>query len=193
MSQSLVRKLEKSLAVGSLSELVRTRQVENIWLLLDTSGSMGESIGGGKKRIHGLRETAQALQSERAMPIIQFGNGHEPSVITNERIPDPCGGTPMALAIDLAIAQKAGRIVIISDGCPDSQGAAMESAARFGGRIDVVFVGRPGEYGESFLKKLAESTGGESFTGDLSKPKEISSGIMRLLNPPADDDDDEED
>lgn len=193
MANELVKKLEKSLAVGSLADLVRVRQSESIWLALDTSGSMGDYIRGGKRRIEGLRQTVHNIQAEKRMPMLQFGNGHEPSVITNESIPDPSGGTPMHLAIDLAKAQRAGRVIIISDGMPDSQSMTMEAAGRFGGRIDVVFVGNPGEPGERFLRELAESTGGESFTGDLSEPKRLSQAVIGLLNPPADEEDDDDD
>jgi hypothetical protein len=45
----------------------------------------------------------------------------------------------------------------------------------------VVFVGDPGDHGEEFLKRLAQSTGGESFTGDLSDPKKITAGVVGLL------------
>jgi hypothetical protein len=51
----------------------------------------------------------------------------------------------------------------------------------FGGRIDVVYVGNPGDYGSKFLASLAEASGGTSFDGDLSEPKELVGAVVGLL------------
>lgn len=184
----LAKTLEQSLRVGSLKDLIRVRKEENIFLLLDCSGSMGAPLGNGQKRIDGLRATVRGIQSEREMKMVQFGYGYEPSFINT--IPNPSGGTPMHQAIDFARTNGAARAIVISDGIPDSKSAAMESAQRFGGRIDVVFVGDPGEPGEAFLKELAASTGGDSFTGDLRDPKMLASKVMGLLGDGEDEDDD---
>lgn len=192
-NSQITRNLQKSLQVGSLDDLVRVRREGNIFLLLDCSGSMSSTINNGKRRITGLRETVRSIQAERndnPLKMVQFGVGHEPNFITS--IPDPSGGTPLHLAIDFARANRAGRAIVISDGIPDSQGAALEAASRFGGRIDVVFVGNPGEPGERFLKQLAESTGGESFTGDLSDPKMLAGKVTLLLTTGSAEPDDED-
>lgn len=186
---SLAKQLNKSLSIGSLDDLVRVQKDANIFLLIDCSGSMHTTMQNGKTRISGLRETVKSIMSEKQMPMIQFGMGSGPSVV--EYVPDPQGGTPLHLAIDLARTQECSRAIVISDGQPDSTRDAMESAKRFGGRIDVVFVGDPGDFGEAFLKQLAESTGGESFTGDLSEPKLLAQGVMGLLTAGEDSDDDE--
>jgi hypothetical protein len=107
-------------------------------------------------------------------------------------VPRPTGGTPLHDAIDLARKQECGRVVVISDGQPDSQRLALDSAKAFGGRIDVVYVGDPGDLGEEFLRKLAESTGGTEFHGDLSEPKQLGGRIAGLLGAAQDDDDDDE-
>lgn len=190
-STSLLKDIGKSLRVGSLTDLVRVRQNENILLLLDCSGSMGSSMRNGKQRIEGLRETVRDIQSEKELRMVQFGSGFEPSFVT--AVPNPAGGTPLHTAIDFSRTSGAGRLIVISDGCPDSEAFALEAATRFGGRIDVVFVGDPGERGEIFLKRLAESTGGESFTGDLSLPKELAGAVLGLLTDGSDDDEDEDD
>lgn len=190
-SNPLVKSLSKGLQVGSLADLIRVRQESNIVLLLDCSGSMGSVMANGKSRIQGLRETVQSIQSEKQMKMIQFGSGFEPSYV--ETIPDDDGGTPLTQAIILAKNTGVGRAIVISDGVPDSQQTALEAARSFGGRIDVVFVGDAGEPGEIFLKRLAEATGGESFTGDLSEPKMLSSAVLGLLTDGSDSDEDDED
>lgn len=187
---ALAKQLSKSLQVGSLDDLVRVQKEANIWLLIDCSGSMSTHMRNNKTRITGLREAVQSIQTEKRMPMIQFGQAPTPSVV--EYVPDPQGGTPLHLAIDLARTNESSRAIVISDGEPDSDQLALEAAARFGGRIDVVFVGDPGTRGESFLKRLAESTGGESFTGDLQEPKKLAAGVMGLLTAAADADDDDD-
>lgn len=185
----LIKSLKNSLQAGSLSDLVRVRQDSNIFLLLDCSGSMDSYTSNGKTRITGLRETVRSIQSEKEMRMVQFGFGTECTFITE--IPNPSGGTPLHLAIRFAKQNGAGRAIVISDGCPDSENEAMDSAREFGGRIDVVFIGNPGERGEMFLKRLAEATGGEAFTGDLTEPKKLASAVMGLLGAGEEDDDDE--
>lgn len=189
-SNPLVKSLSQSLRAASLTDLVRVRREEEIMLLLDCSGSMGSYTRSGKSRIQELREAAGEIQREKEMRMVQFGYGYEPSFVT--RIPDASGGTPLHTAIDFAKSNKAGRAIVISDGIPDNQQLAMEAAQRFAGRIDVVFVGDPGEAGELFLKRLAESTGGESFTGDLAEPKKLAGKVLALLSDGSDDDDDED-
>lgn len=188
-SNTLAKQLSKSLQTGSLADLVRVRQEQNIFLLLDCSGSMGSRMKNGRSRMQGLRETVSSIQSEKEMRMVQFGVGDESTFITS--IPDACGGTPLHQAIIFAKTNQAGRAIVISDGAPDSENAAMDAARSFGGRIDVVFIGDEGEHGEMFLKRLAEATGGESFTGDLSDPKQLAGKIIGLLGSgEADDDED---
>lgn len=178
---SLVKSLQQSLNTTTLSDMIRVRTSEEVYLLLDCSGSMDTRMANGKSRENGLHETVKEITKERSdVKMIAFG-GRDGGAYVVSHIPASGGGTPLHAAIDLAKAKECGRCVVISDGCPDSVQAAMESAKRFGGRIDVVFVGNAGEYGEAFLKELAESTGGTEFHGDLGVPKELGGKIMGLL------------
>lgn len=196
-NSSLLKSLGKSLQSGSLSDLVRVQQDQNIILLLDVSGSMGDPMRDRDGRnvgpkIKGLRDSVRGIQSEREIPMVAFPfpwNGDGKYVT---EIPNPGGGTPLHEAIDFAKVEKAGRAIVISDGEPDDRQRALQSAKDFGGRIDVVFVGTPGSSGEEFLKMLAEATGGESFTGDLSDPKQLTSKVLGLLGSGEADDEDED-
>lgn len=205
MSTLVKSNLERSLEVGSLKELVRAKTSQKVLLLIDVSGSMGYTMRNSKQRIDGLRESVREIQKSHQTDMIAFGldqfnNKSAPSAVSSSNaevgfvttIPDPHGGTPLHSAIDLAKQSEAGRCVVISDGVPDSRTRAMESARSFGGRIDVVFVGNPGEPGEEFLRQLAEATGGTSFTGDLSEPKQLGKGIVALIEGAKDDDEDDE-
>jgi hypothetical protein len=135
------------------------------------------------------------IQQQRPTPLIGFGlREHRGEVGFISSIPAPFGGTPIASAINFAREQNFGRAVVISDGSPtESTHECMDAAARFGGKVDVVFVGDPGDPGAEFLLKLAESTGGTSFTGDLSEPKELGAGVIGLLTGEVAEDEDEDD
>lgn len=203
--KSLMRMAGKSIEVKSLRDLVRVRTSENPILLLDLSGSMAMSLRNGKSRQQGLREVVTGLQAKRSTPMIGFGM--DSRVTEFERVgqlvgfitevPDTLGpSTPLAEAIDMARENGYAKAVVISDGVPDDKHRAMDAARRFGGRIDVIFVGNPGEPGSLFLDELASATGGRRFEGDLADVKEITGAVVGLLNGETmeeDDDDDEDD
>lgn len=210
-NNKLAKMAEKSMQIKSLKDLVRVRSNENPVLLLDCSGSMDAFMRNGKRRIGGLREVVRDLQVKKVTPMIAFGprfdNALEPTqsaypdcgFVTD--VPNPAGDTWVNRAIDMAAEHGFGRIVLISDGGPNDRHLAMESARRFGGRIDVMYVGDPGDGGSFFLDELAQLTGGTRFEGDLSEPKELTGAIVGLLagdvleqdEDDEDEDDDEED
>ena len=193
--------LTKSLEVKSLKDLVRVKQTENSFLLIDCSGSMSEKMRNGRERISGLREVVSQVQSQKQVPMVAFGPRMvEGKPVTYDMIysgeadrlqalpwgfvtevPDPGGNTPLKEAIEFARVQGAGRLVVISDGEPGDPQGCMEAARMFGGRIDVIFVGDEGDMGSIFLERLAESTGGQRYQGDLTDPKMLSGAVVGLL------------
>jgi hypothetical protein len=171
--------LEESLELGSLKALAR--DVENVMLLIDCSGSMEGMMKNGRRRIDGLRDVVRDIKNAGHVPMIAFGGPYDAQVRFVDGVPEPDGGTPLHTALDFGKEYGATRVVVISDGMPDLQEASLEAARRFGGRIDVAFVGDPGEGGETFLRELARISGGTQFTGDLGDPKKLSSGVIGLL------------
>lgn len=206
----LVRMMEKSMSIKSLRDLARSKESGNVVLLIDVSGSMGAYMRNGKRRIDGLREAVAGIQAKRSTTMIAFGlEMHRRDVETGERsnsgevafvssVPDAQGMTPLAEAIEFAGQHGFGRLVVISDGSPNPPHSRVTDAAKaFGGQIDVLFVGDPGDPGSAFLDGLAQLTGGQRFEGDLSDVKEITGAIIGLLNGDVleqdDEDDDDED
>jgi Mg-chelatase subunit ChlD len=184
----VVKSLERSLTVTSLADLVRIKSRERVALLLDCSGSMSEVMRNGKRRIEGLHEVvADVIRDHPHVKLIAFNGDGVAFVNAPWR---PSGNTPLHAAIEFARNVGLGHAIVISDGYPDRPNEALNAARAFGGRIDVVFVGNPGESGEEFLRQLADAAGGCSFTGDLSAPKELVGEIAGLLTA-GDDDDDE--
>ena len=215
--KSLVRSLESSMTVKSLKDLVRVRATGEVVLLVDVSLSMTDVMRNGKQRIDGLREVVKGMQEKKPVRMIAFGlhpgvgagpseleralgipgtTGEGPQVGFVDSVPDAQGGTPMAEGIDFARINGFGRAVVISDGGPNDPNAAMESARQFGGKIDVVYVGDPGDRGSTFLEQLAVATGGTRFEGDLSDVKELTGTVIGLLTgdtlEETDDDEDED-
>lgn len=181
MSESLVRRqLEESLDLSSLRDVLKADEV--VMLLIDTSGSMGAGLQGteNKRRIDALREVVATIKSQGSVPMIAFGGPYDAQVRFVDNVPEPYGGTPLHIAIPMAKTYGASRVVVISDGCPDLTDQCMIEARTFGGRIDVVFVGDKGK-GEAFLAALARLTGGSSSVGDLRDVKQLSRGVIGLL------------
>jgi hypothetical protein len=181
----LVKQLEESLDLGNLKEYAR--DVDNVMLLIDTSSSMNAHLRDEQhnslptRRIDALREVVNLIRVQGDVPMIAFGGPIDASVRFVSDVPEPAGGTPLAQAIMLAKEYAATRIVVISDGAPDSAPAALEAARAFAGRIDVSYVGNPNDVGEKFLEQLAQASGGSAFTGDLRDPKQLSRGVVGLL------------
>lgn len=178
-TQNSLETLAKSMTAGSLRALVSARK-KNAVVLLDTSASMSESIGGGgPMKITQLREVAATLREMSPnVPFIAF-HGAVAQVV--EAIPDPSGNTPLAKAINYAKQLGAQHAVVISDGEPNDTWAAREAARNFGGQIDTFFVGNPHSFGAQFLQEIADLTGGKSNVTDLGQPKQLGQKIAGML------------
>lgn len=181
MSNEMIRRnIETALDLTNLGDLMKAT-ADNPMLLIDCSGSMLTTMRNGKTRIDGLREIVRDLQAQGNVPMIAFGGPYDAQVRFVDGVPDPDGGTPLHLAIPFAKEYGATRLVVISDGAPDLRDQSMMEATAFGGRIDAVFVGDPGDFGEAFLQALAAATGGTSSTGSLTEVKALGAKIMGLL------------
>jgi hypothetical protein len=185
MSNELVKKLEQSLTLGGLDELVR--QSEVVMLLIDTSSSMSLSVSSeysyvGKSRIDAMREVVADVKKEGHVPMIAFGGEYDAQVRFVDDVPNGAGGTPLHLAIPFAAQYGATRVVVISDGHPDLTEQTIEEVKRFGGRVDIVYVGPPNDPGEKFLQQLAVMSGGQQFWGDLKEIKQLAARVIGLLS-----------
>lgn len=185
---AIANTLDKSLKAKTLADLVRIKSDERKTLAIDCSASMDTPMYNGKRRIDGLREVVKGIREQVPCEMIVFDGGNARTV---DGVPEPNGGTPMHEAIRFAKERGAGSLVVVSDGQPDWPQGTLDAAMAFGGRIDVVFVGNPGDFGEQFMIELAQKTGGIQFTGDLAEVKQITSGIVGLLTAGERDEDDD--
>ncbi|MFQ6026984.1 MAG: VWA domain-containing protein [Dehalococcoidia bacterium] len=144
------------------------RQVGSVYLVIDCSSSMGgDKIAQAKKGSLDFAE--QALSKRYAVGMIKFASGATHICDPQEKLSqvqqtlrslEANGSTDMAAGIGLARVKLGGKLaplamVVITDGMPDDQEAALreaENAKRAG--IDIITVGTD-DADRSFLRKLA--------------------------------------
>lgn len=188
---SLIKKnMETSLQYTSLSDLVKAS--EEVFLLIDTSGSMACAAGDKErdKQMQGLkyrraidclRDVVKGILTQGHVPMIAFGGPYDAQVRFVDDVPEPLGGTPLHLAIPLAKEYGANRLVVISDGMPDLRPECINQVKLFGGRIDAVYIGKPGDGGDLFMQEIAKLTGGTASVGDITETLFLTSKIIGLL------------
>jgi len=181
-TSSALDRLKKTAERDSLDDLVNARTRRSL-LLVDCSSSMGGLIQTGERRIDALRKVWTTLRSSNPVPTAAFGvRGSAVELV--EVIPEPSGMTPLHLAIAYGREQGANHLVVITDGCPDSEVKAFEQAALFGGPIDVFYIGNGNDSGASFCAELARRTGGQCGVTDLAgdvTQKQLAGKIAGLL------------
>jgi Mg-chelatase subunit ChlD len=169
--------LNRSMAKSDLDDLLVGAR--RSLLLVDCSSSMHARTMGGKRRIDALRTIVTDLRATHPVPLAAFGGNDQVEIV--EAPVEPTGGTPLDIAIDFGKEQGANHLVVVTDGEPNSELTAFAAAKRFGGPIDVFFVGDAFTRGAQFAKELAEMTGGTSGVSSLDAPKELTSKIAGLL------------
>jgi hypothetical protein len=116
----------------------RFRQAAGEVVLLDTSGSMGAFVG-NQRKIDILREALDyALLGGEYL--IAFASFPRPIALPDD-LPVPAGGTALDLALEMAAARSPRHILVVSDGQPDDEDAALAAAAMLTGTIDVIYCG----------------------------------------------------
>lgn len=155
----------------------------DVLVLIDQSGSMTtKDAPGGKARFDAADTELFRLQKQYPgrVGVISFSTF---AVFSPGGVPNRDGGsTDMAAALDFArVADGVCKIVLISDGEPDSQPAALAAARRFKNAIHTIYIGSndDNDGGRAFLARLAAATGGRTF--ESSAPGLLADGVERLL------------
>lgn len=73
------------------------------------------------------------------------------------------------------------KLILISDGEPDSEEEALKLARQFKSKLSTIFVGPEPSPGREFLRKLAEATGGKSVAQDIGQLGQLSTTVKGLL------------
>lgn len=177
-----MRQLQKTLGKQSLSSISERAQVEREqYVLADCSGSMSEHCEPGRAKIDGLRDIFTQLRAE-GVPFTLVCFGIMGAAIIQEP-PDPDGGTPMHLAFEIARNRRAKKVVLISDGMPDSKEAVQREAKALKCPIDIYYVGPRPHPGEVFLRSLAKKSGGQYASTSLARydTKQLVTEIRQRL------------
>lgn len=152
-------------------------------ILCDTSGSMHtkDSRGGRSRYEVALEELAQ-LQNANPGKLAVIAFSDTTVFVPTGQPPLLSGGTDLAGALRFAKMADTGdmKFIVISDGQPDDEQAALQAAAQFKGRIDCVFVGREDDQpARAFLERLAKRSGGQAVLAD--KAQQLAAQTQRLL------------
>ncbi len=129
--------------------------------VLDISGSMAEIVD-GKRKIDHLRNIMEKYPDANMMTFSTRTN----FIKKASDIPEPQSSTDLAYALECVRNNKIlspERLVLISDGEPDSRQSSIAEAIKLGLPIDIIFIGRKGSSGELFMEELAKKTGGQHF------------------------------
>jgi hypothetical protein len=151
-------------------------------IVVDTSASMHtKDAAGGEERYFAACRELERLQATLPgkIGVISFSDyakfcpGGVPEFIS----------TSTNLVGALKFIQTADNLgikfVVISDGEPDDEQAALDLARKFKTKLDVVYIGREGGGGRLFLGRLAEASGGKYMAADLAK--DLNQKVQLLL------------
>ena len=137
-------------------------------VICDTSGSMTwEDSRDGQSRYDVLTYELAGLQGNNPgdVAVVAF-SGTGKIMWCENGVPYFFRGmTDMGYALDWVIDEmgvsKRKKVVLISDGEPDSERAALRAAKRYPVPIDTIYVGERGGRGRDFLERLAKATQGQ--------------------------------
>jgi Mg-chelatase subunit ChlD len=156
-------------AQSSRQSLAQTFVNAEVVILVDTSGSMNTADSrGGRKRYDVAVEELTALQAQLPgkVAVLSFSGQ---VMFCPSGTPYFFGATTdMAEALRFArVADVPGiRVILISDGEPDSPTATLAEAKKFKAKIDTIFVGPETGTGRDFLARLAAASGGQTVTAE---------------------------
>jgi hypothetical protein len=189
--QSLIAGAARSLpATTGATERSRSRLTgagTGTVILADVSSSMDERAG-NRRKADILREALEGLWPE--MPgarLIAFGSTAR-EIDDPRDLPAPSGGTALHLALDAAAIHRPRKTVVITDGRPDGEQAALDAAGRVPGLIDVIYCGPDSDaQALDFLRRLMRIGGGIIIVRDLVKDARLrlAPAIRDVLGLPA--------
>jgi hypothetical protein len=183
---------DTQLVYGSLQDVAQrsSKSVAHAFLgvdalvMLDTSGSMAmPDCQNGQTRYDSATEQLIRLQRDQPgkLGIIawsdfaRFCPGGIPTT--------PCGGTDLAGVLRFVKPADGTsiKLILISDGEPDSEDEALKTAGQFKSKISTIYVGPESGYGREFLRKLAMATGGISVSQSVADITNLQQTVTRLL------------
>ncbi len=134
---------------------------------------MSECVESGERKIDILRKSLDWKLGEREIAIA-FSSSCQ-MLKSLAAIPEPQGSTAMHLALQKSQLYNPRHALIISDGIPDDQIAAISAAEQLSGVISTLYIGLDSnKEAIAFMKKLARLGCGSANVCDISKPSDRS-------------------
>lgn len=169
----------------------KTLSASGCCLLLDTSGSMDAPVNneeGEVRRIDALFRAVRDTPECQGLKAFMFNSGCHPiETIPTEAEAErfvPNGGTNLADAFTTIKAAGFFHAVLVTDGEPDSEAAALHAAQ--GMKLGIIYIGNPPT--PLFLQRLAQATDGTFEIADMRKDGQLALAIQHALPPPTPDD-----
>lgn len=186
--QGLIAKAAKELpahtgAVEPYFERLRRIPRGRTVILADVSGSMESTAWGGRTKHAVLREAINLTMQRERHELIAFAGAPQLLASAND-LPAPGGSTALHLALQSAIARDPGRILVVSDGEPDNEQAALTVASTFAGVVDVLYIGPDANAAAmAFLRRLAQAGHGRFHGTDIARAGQpaLSHTMQQLL------------
>jgi Mg-chelatase subunit ChlD len=170
-----------AMAQAANSSLAEAFMSADTVILVDTSGSMASFDNDRLSRYDRACEELERLQGnlEGRIAVISFSGNVSfcPSGVPINY----GGGTDIAGALKFAHVADGcvDRFILISDGEPQDESAALREAKKFTTKIDTIFIGSEGGDGQDFLHRLAAASGGSSAT--IKQAAQLGEKIERLM------------
>ena len=171
--------MNNQIVIGSLSAIAAKNNISlaesfmsaDLILVLDCSGSMyAQDAPGNKTRWQVATEHLERLQKENQgkIALICFADY---TIFSPAGFPVDCGGsTNLSSALNYILpADDTGiKILIVSDGSPNSPEECLKIAKQFKTSISTLYCGPETDHerGRKFLEELARCTGGKSVKSD---------------------------
>lgn len=159
----------------AIQKLMATGGTASRVIVADVSGSMrGE-------RIRRLQASLERIWSDVGAKLLAF-NWQLLWCDSPANLPPPDGSTNLAAALYEAAKLSPAEVIVISDGRPDDEEAAIHAAAAIPGVISTFFCGADSDVrGKAFLARLARVGGGEFACKDIGKCVSIESEIRGII------------
>lgn len=183
-----------AVATGSLQDVARKQGLTlaeafmscDAIVIVDGSGSMMMTdVKPGESLTRHQAATAELARLQAELPgkvaVIAFSSSAEFCPSGYPRYIG--GGTNMFEALRFVkVADGCGiKIVLISDGEPDSEVDTLRLAREFTSKIDTIFIGREGAPGQEFLRRLAACTGGIATRTGTTELMQLGASVKLLL------------
>lgn len=159
------RDLDKTVVGRGDPALIRNNLIgAAVVILADTSASMDGP------RFRKLKDALRSIWPEISKAVLIEFNTLVQQLSSPEELRDTTGGTDLAGALQAAARLMPSKVIVISDGEPDSAPAALQAAELIPGTIDVIFVGDEGNrIAINFMRQLSALGGGQTIVRDIEK------------------------